>query len=172
MKVVARWLIASIFTFVGISFLGLGGHDYWQGLQTEKWPATPGKIMEAEIETVTKTSRSSGGRKRRRTEYHVKVRYFYEVNGLKFEGNRLQYGYESHDEKESAKTELARYPVGKDIEVYYDPTDAKTSVLVKGSGTSWLALGLGSITFVLGLVAMVYMIKSNRGVVRSSIAGP
>jgi hypothetical protein len=54
------------------------------------------------------------------------------------------------------------YPAGKEVQVFYDPKNPKSSVLLKGSGTTWLAMGLGSMALVLGSATMVHMARARR----------
>jgi head-tail adaptor len=115
LKAVIGWVFAAGFMFVGLVFLALGGYELRQGLKTKNWPAAPGRIIESEIESRSSTSRSSSGASRSDTDYRVRIRYSYEVAGQKLEGKRLQYGYESHDERSSAKKEQSRYPPGKEV---------------------------------------------------------
>ena len=162
LKTVVGWIFAAGFGFFGIVFLALGGYEFWQGSKTKDWPASQGKIIESEIETRSSSSPRHGRTSRRDTDYSVRIRYSYEVAGQKLEGQRLQYGYKSHDERSSAKQEQSRYPSGKEVQVFYDPKNPKSSVLLKGSGTSWLAMGLGFMALVLGSVTMVYMARARR----------
>ena len=161
-KTVVGWIFAAGLGFLGIVFLSLGGYEFWQGSKTQDWPAAQGRISEAEIETRSRSSHRHGRASRRDTDYSVRIRYSYEVAGQKLEGQRLQYGYNSHDELSSAKQEQSLYPSGKDVQVFYDPKNPKSSVLLKGSGSSWLAMGLGFMALVLGLVTMIYMARARR----------
>ena len=169
LKTVVGWIFAAGFMCLGIVFMALGGYHFWEGSKTKNWPATPGRIIESEIESRTTTSRPHGRASRRDTDYSVRLRYSYEVAGQKLESRRLQYGNESHDKRSSAKQEQSLYPAGKEVQVFYDPTNPKSSVLVKGSGTSWLAVGLGLMALVLGSVTMVYMARARRAGTRGNM---
>ncbi len=57
---------------------------------------------------------------------------------------------------------LGGYPRGKEVEVFYDPDNPQSSVLIKGIGLSWLAVGLGGIAFILGLVVFIKTAKGAR----------
>ena len=160
LKTVVGWIFAAGVGFLGMVFLALGGYEFWQGSKTEDWPAAQGRIIEAEIETRSSSSHRHGRASRRDTDYSVRIRYYYEVAGQKLEGQRLQYGYKSHDERPSARQEQSLYPSGKEVQVFYDPKNPKSSVLLKGTGASWLAMGLGLTAFVLGSAMMVYMTRA------------
>lgn len=162
LKTVAGWIFAAVFMCLGAVFLAFGGYEFWAGSKTKNWPAAPGRIIESEIESGRITSRRHGRASRRDTDYSVRIRYSYEVAGQRLEGDRLQYGHESHDQLSSAKQEQSRYPKAKEVQVFYDPTNPKRSVLVKGCGTSWLAVGLGFMALVLGAITMVYLARARR----------
>jgi hypothetical protein len=159
---VVGWVFVAGFMSLGIFFVALGGYEFWEGSKTKVWPATSGRVIESEIETRSSSSHRHGKASRRDTDYSVGVRYSYEVAGQKFEGQRLRYGNESHDKQSSAKQEQSLYPAGKEVQVFYDPGNPQSSVLVKGSGSSWLAMVLGSMALVIGAVTMVYLARARR----------
>ena len=171
LKTIVAWIFAAGFMCFGIVFLALGGYEFWEGEQTKNWPAATGRIIESGVDSRSRTSRPHGRASRRDTDYSVRIGYSYEVAGQKLEGQRLQYGNESHDKRASAKQQQSLYPAGKEVKVFYDPTNPKSSVLVKGSGTSWLAVGLGFMALVLGSVTMVYMARTRRAGTRGNMLG-
>ncbi len=158
---VVGWIFGGGFTLIGLLFLVIGAFQLRQGLKTNDWPVTAGRIIESKIveENV------SGSSARRRThsfdrKYTINVRYSYEMNGQKFEGDRLRYGNKSYRSWASAKDEQLLFLPGKEVQVYYDPTTPHQSVLIKGIGLSWLALALGLMALVIGLVVMFHMVRA------------
>ena len=158
LQTVVKWIFGGSFTFLGLLFLMIGGFQLQQGLKTNDWPAAEGRIVESKI-VEGKASGSSGRRRSRGFDrkYTVHVRYSYEVNGQKFESDRLRYGNESHDSRASANDEQLLYSPGKAVQVYYDPMSPHQCVLIKGIGLSWLAMALGLMGLVIGLSVMFYM---------------
>ncbi len=71
----------------------------------------------------------------------------------------------SYKSRSKAQKVLNRYPRGKEVEVFYDPENPQSSVLIKGIGLSWLAVGLGAAMFLLGLVMLI---KTAMGARRNS----
>jgi len=151
-----RWIFCIGFMFVGLVFFVLGGYQLLQGLKTKDWPAAPGKILSSKVQSGIRNShgpvRTTGTSGRR---YSVDVRYRYEVDGQEFEGSRLRNGSVSYNSRSKAQKVKNRYPPGKELEVFYDQRNPQSSVLVKGIGLSWLAIGLGAIAFTLGLVVLI-----------------
>ena len=162
-----RWMFCLGFMFIGLVFLLLGGYELLQGWKTKDWPAAPGKILSSQVQSGNSNShgpaRTTGTGSRRR--YSVDVRYRYEVDGQKFEGSRLRFGNVSYKKRSKAQKETDRFLPGKEVEVFYDPANPQSSVLIKGSGLSWLAVGLGGTMFILGLVVLI---KTATGARRNS----
>ena len=67
--------------------------------------------------------------------------------------------------------EQSRFAPGKEVQVYYDPTAPSRSVLIKGIGLSWLAMALGLMALVIGLLVMFYMVRSRAGATRVGMPG-
>ena len=145
--------------FIGVVFLVFGGNELRQGSKTKNWPAVPGRILSSKVQSGHSSSKGSihQSRAEGRTDYIVKVRYTYEVDGHAFEGSRLRFGNRMYDSRSRAQKERERYPPGKKIEVFHDPESPQSSVLVKGSGMSWVAIGLGGLVFLLGLGVCINM---------------
>ena len=172
LQTVVGWIFGGGLTLLGLLFVIIGGFEFRQGLKTNDWPAAAGRIVESKI-VEKKVDGSSGGRRSRISDrdYTVDVRYSYEVEGQKFEGDRLRYGNESHDSRASAEDGQLLYSPGKAVQVYYDPTAPSRSVLIKGIGLSWLAMALGLMALVIGLAVMFHMVRSRAGATRVGMPG-
>ncbi len=60
------------------------------------------------------------------------MRYRYTVNGTTHTGERLRaFGLHHLDEQQALK-EIAPFPVGQKVKVYYDPAKPSSSVLIPG----------------------------------------
>lgn len=144
------WIFGGGFTLIGLLFLVIGGFQLRQGMKTNGWPATAGTMIASEVDDDPTMDH----------DYTINVRYTYEVNGQKFEGDRLRYGNKSYRSWASAKDEQLLFLPGREVQVYYDPTTPHQSVLIKGIGFSWFALALGLMGFVIGLVVMFFMVRA------------
>ena len=161
LQTVVGWIFGGGLTLLGLLFVIIGGFEFRQGLKTNDWPAAAGRIVESKI--VERKVDGSSGRRRTRSsdrDYTVDVRYSYEVEGQKFEGDRLRYGNESHDSRASAMEEQSRFAPGKEVQVHYDPKTPSQSVLIKGIGLSWLGMALGLMALVIGLVVIFHMARA------------
>lgn len=161
---VVGWIFGGMFTLIGLLFLVIGGFQLRQGLKTNDWPATAGRIIESKVSDSSE--RREPGSRFSSKKYTVRVLYSYHVNDQKFEGDRLRYGNKSYKSWVSAKDEQLLFPAGKEVQVYYDPMSPHQSVLIKGIGLSWLALALGLMGLVIGLSAMFHMARAKTAQIR------
>jgi hypothetical protein len=131
--------------------------------ESQAWPSTTGVIEDSWIDRDVTTD-SDGD-----TEIRFKpfIKYSYQVNGATYTSQRVDFGgNKSYNSSSRAEDYLAQYPVGKQIEVFYDPEDVGEAVLVReASGATWSIIG--SIAFiVIAIVSWVgALIKRNRGAV-------
>jgi hypothetical protein len=73
------------------------------------------------------------------------------VLDVEYTGNLVRFGALRYNEISAAKAEEQRYPIGKEVEVFYDPKHPSTAVLVKGAAEGvWVFIGLGSVFVVIG----------------------
>ena len=85
---------------------------------------------------VSRVERNTVGKDRNRERTssgrYLHVQYRYEVDGVAYEGNRLQAGTFGMTSGDSLKRFGAQFPEGKQVPVYVDPDDPRTAVLVRG----------------------------------------
>jgi len=155
------WAWSLFFMSAGLFFMISEGNECWLGLKTKNWPAAPGRIIESKIQSYTQHDSNS----RLHTHYGITIRYSYVAAGQNLESNRLQYGYASHKDEWSASREHSRYPPGKEVQVFYDPTNPNVSVLVKGIGISWMNAVMGLLFFLIGLFVLVFAAIKGWGLV-------
>lgn len=89
------------------------------------WPVAEGRIMKSQLAR----SRDKGT-----TMYSADVAYEYTVDGRRFEGDAIWMGdgYRSSDAAEFRRA-VDRYPVGRVVQVHYDPAAPDSSVLEPGA---------------------------------------
>jgi hypothetical protein len=95
-----------------------------------QWPSVDGKIVTSEI-----TESTSWGKYGRRTSRFADIEYAYTVYGQNYQGEHLRLLPMLHMKSDGTLEELvARYPVGRSVQVYYDPGDPAASVLIPTPG--------------------------------------
>ncbi|MBU2257070.1 MAG: DUF3592 domain-containing protein [Gammaproteobacteria bacterium] len=100
------------------------------GASTE-WPETHGVITSSQI--LRENRKDYGNDSRRTSTYHyaysVQVQYAYQVNAIAYTGKRIRVRSHTYSLESLAQRELAEYPAGKTIKVYYNPEAPERSVL-------------------------------------------
>jgi hypothetical protein len=117
-----------------------------QGAASLAWPSTQGTVTSSEVVRY----KTKGG-----PQFIAKIGFDYAVEGAKLAGNRLRFGnYAAAQAK--AQEDAAKYPVGANVDVRYDPANPSSSVLEPGKGgvSVWgIVLAItGAILFVLALM--------------------
>jgi hypothetical protein len=102
--------------------------------QASHWPSTTGKVIASRVESHKKSPGDSG------YDFHDTevineplVEYEYRANGHKYRSRRVTIGEKTSGFELEAI--FARYPVGADVRVYYDPANPRTAVLEREKGS-------------------------------------
>ena len=112
-----------------------------------EWPSTPGKVVVSDSQLrqirVIDESREDGYRLEPRN--FANIVYEYSVRGEGLTNNRVSIG-EDRGDFGIAET-IARYPVGTDVAVYYNPLHPREAVLERDTPKGWWGcLGIGMAT--------------------------
>jgi hypothetical protein len=108
----ASFLIAVLVFWFWISRI------YW-GALSYSWPSTTGTIVSSNVKNGELSSSK------------IFIEYEYKVDGRRYLANRLSAGPWPHFEcfRKDADVILSKYPVGKNAEVYYDPSHPQKATL-------------------------------------------
>ena len=97
------------------------------GAASLSWPTVAGVVKSSEVAAY----RAKGGK-----QFMAKVAYDYTVDDTPFTGNTVRFGNHA-GALAKAEADVAKYPAGAPVEVYYDPAKPQTSTLESGqSGLS------------------------------------
>lgn len=118
------------------------------------WPTADGRILEAKV----------GVKGEPANRWSAQVRYEYEVNGTRHEGNRLSIGSADWGtDRNLVEGQVARYPKGQAIKVYHDPDRHEDAVLEPGLGSSLTCfMVFGVISLLAGAALLYYGIRRPR----------
>ena len=114
-------VVGGVFLLLNVIFLGILFFTQRRVNVVNQWPTTTGTVT---LSTVEARSDSEGG-----TTYYPVVRYSYQVGGQIFQGSRIAPGMEVGGS--GAGKVSARYPMGAQVPVYYDPQSPSDAVLEK-----------------------------------------
>lgn len=126
----------------------------WEIWRSAGFREVSGTVLEV---GVSRVERNAVGKDRHReptsSGRYLHVRYRYEVDGVAYEGNRLQPGTFGMTSGDSLKRFGDRFAEGKVVPVYVDPDDPRTAVLVRG--WSSVATLLCVLSGLFGVVVMI-----------------
>ena len=119
-------------TILGLLFITMGGFIFFTwGLPPMQyasasldWPSVTGEITRSEIDTY---------RKEGKTQYLPDIAYTYQVDSKSYTSSKITVGDPPATSNISpAKRIQSEYPVGKEVEVHYDPEVPSSSALKPG----------------------------------------
>lgn len=86
--------------------------------------------------------------------YAPHIEYVFEVDGVRHTGSQVWVsGGGSSSSPAGARNVVARYPVGKEAEVFYDPAAPGVCALEPGTTwTSYMPFGIGMLFLVIGVI--------------------
>jgi len=129
------------------------------------WPSVPGEILESEI-----SPRLAAGPGSDQT-HSLSMRYRYLIDGQQLEGTRLHTLPSELLSGDKAREIQARFPVGAQVSVHYDPEDPQRSLLEPGVALdSELVTDTESATITLIVIALLLLVLAWK--VWPSVPGP
>jgi hypothetical protein len=155
---IVRFGAPTLFFLLGAAALGTGLVEVRAVLAAEGWPAAEGIVTASEVRSEITEVRQNN-RTRRVRVYDAAVTYEFTVDGATHRGERVRFASFTSSSPESAERDVARFPVGSRVPVYYDPEDPDACVLERGlEPTSFLLPGLG-LVFLLASLGMGYLLN-------------
>lgn len=142
-------IFGSTFVITGLVPLWLALRTFAKDRAISRWPRAPGRVTVSRVDSHTGTSRDQDGYDRRYTVHDPVVHFTYTVGGQELHGDRLARVVVSSSEV----PDLARYPVGQQVQVFYDPSDPRTAYLEVRRSTGAVILSvLGGVFVFVGLL--------------------
>ena len=149
---------------VGIGFIGIGAFNIYKGLESQNWGETQGIILSSQIEERQETDRDyDGGVDTTYTVYIAKIQYQYTVNGETHISNKISYSYGSTQNKSDAQKLVNKYPSGKSVTVYYNPSNHDEAVLQTGvSDLNYIMTLAGVLPLIIGIVFLYLAFRTKK----------
>jgi hypothetical protein len=97
--------------------------------QTSQWSVARGRVIQSKVVEFEAWDDDSDSRR-----YRAAVMYTYEVDGVTYQGDRLTLGTFSSSSQGLARRTTAKYPVGSEVRVHYNPLSPGESVINPRSG--------------------------------------
>jgi len=138
-------LFLTVFILAGGIVAGFGVRNIVHAYDSRSWPHTNGTVTYSEVE------RRSGSK--RGSSYSPGIKYSYFIQGQQYEGDIVAFGMKSVSAGRGfAERFVKKYPKGKDIKVFYDPSVMSTSVLEPGlSKRSFILFAFGMSFMIFGI---------------------
>ena len=111
-----RW--AKILALAGVALFLLGAFYLYQGISSTRWPSVQGRVL---------YSHARGG-----THPETLLWYEYSVGNRRFVASDYRNGGNATPFLTVAEAAAKRYPVGRDVPVYYNPRNPQDAVLEPG----------------------------------------
>jgi hypothetical protein len=160
---VPEWLFLLMWfaAMLGGFFLMRHGFYYVRlGQESNSWPTARGKVVRSFLHSHTSTSTNQNGLTSTSTSYSPRIQYVYEKNGVMYRSEAMTIGGGglSFHSQTQAEFYLDNYPVGKEIDVYYNPNSPAMSVLIPGGiGYGIGFVVAGAIFLLVGLFILFVM---------------
>ena len=151
-------LVGLLITVIGIGFAIWGAMVLMEARSAANWPTTEGTILISKFDRNFNTSSSGKGK----WYYEIKIKYSYTVDSLEYESDRVDFKSATYQYKSEVipSTIARRYPVGKQVNVYYNPENPGKAVL-ETEITFMTYIGLLIGVFLVGLGVVLFMRSGN-----------
>jgi hypothetical protein len=115
------------------------------GLSSPRWPYTRGIIILSRVES----SSSSEGRR----SYSPVIQYAYKVSGMQRIGKNLRFIQDGVGRRWS-EAKVSKYPVGREVKVFYKSDNPAISVLEPGAEIKWI-IALSGAMLLFGIIFLL-----------------
>ncbi|MEW6029217.1 MAG: DUF3592 domain-containing protein [Chloroflexota bacterium] len=158
--------IAFLFLFEGLRRSSRFIFLIFEWKRSQGWLTTPGKVVHSRLKS---TFVSRGGRKshnldgsvRLVTAYIPDVVYEYRANAEVFQSSQIFIGQQFPSPLSFASGFIEKYPVGKEVDVFYNPEKPATAVLERNRFKELSGQLVGGILFLLlGFAILIQVIQS------------
>lgn len=147
--------IGGIFFIIGGGLFCVGWWVRRKAAEAQTWPTAIATVTRSEV--TTHRSKKSGSNTRTVT-YEPAVSYRYEVDGNTHSSGRMGFFSQNSRYVSRAKAEqiLARYPVGAEVTIYYNPAKPEEAVIDNSPKGSGLFIAVGAFFGLVGLTMLVW----------------
>jgi len=136
--------------------LAVSHFRYQEKIDSKSWGKTIGKIIQSSFEQKTFDNRR---------KYYLNIQYEYSVKNKLYASSSVQISPRTFLSEHQIRKELAKYPVGKNVTVFYKPTNFNKSILVREEGPKfWNALSIcGAVFTTLSMLTAIISYSSRPG---------
>ena len=135
---------------------------FFQWKQSQDWLSTQGKIVQSHLQSVRvsrggRKSRNIDGSVRLGTAYAPDILYEYRANAQAFQSSQIFIGQQFPSSLSVSNEFVEKYPVGRDVTVYYNPEKPEFATLERDRLKELLLYLVGGIIYI--LVGFAFLIQ-------------
>ncbi|HDS08103.1 MAG TPA: DUF3592 domain-containing protein [Bacteroides sp.] len=146
-------LFSLFVSLIGLVMIVSALLSMYKARKTEFWRQATGKVLESD---VAKNIRSTGGNTKT-TTYRPEICYNYQVDDQEYVSDRIGVtGSYSSSSPAKAYRITTKYPVDKEVTVYYDPNKPDQSVLETGVTKEIHTMRTVGIVLMIGALLFAY----------------
>lgn len=151
---VLRWLLLVPLLFIAagavMSFLGV--RQFMRAQASPTWPTVTGVV------TISELGKHVGNERATSTTYRADISYDYVANDRSYVNGAINFATVNSSDPAAARRLLKRYPVGKQVTVYYNPAEPQEAVLEPGPAAgSWFLPLFGGGFVVVGIAVFFFL---------------
>jgi len=135
---------------------------FFQWKKSQDWLSTHGKIIQSDLKNVRvprggRKSRNIDGSVRLVTAYVPDILYEYRANAQAFQSSQIFIGQQFPSSLSVSNEFVEKYPVGRDVTVYYNPEKPEFATLERDRLKELLLYLVGGIFYI--LVGFAFLIQ-------------
>jgi hypothetical protein len=127
-------LLRVLLSLLAVGLVVLGLFILRESSRSRGWQPVSGRVVSSSVSDFTGKDGAHS--------YRPMVVFAYSVGALRLMSNRISFRSLSTADRGAAETFVRKYPVGKTVQVYYDPQEPDRAVL-EPAGNPWLPLLAG-----------------------------
>jgi hypothetical protein len=156
----SNWIVVLL---VATGIAASGFTNFKNAWESKKWPVTKGVVISSQLERNSNRKKVNGNYVLV-TTFNAKITYTYQVSSIAYTSSRITFADPktmSHEQAVCFTTIL--YPLGKEVEVYFNPKEPNTCALVPGLTIN------SSLPFMVSLIPLLisiiyYLIKRKKNI--------
>jgi hypothetical protein len=137
-----RKIVGTVFIAMSCYYASQVFTDVTLGKSSDHWKRTSGVIVTSDVALDYA---------RKGSNYNPVVEYTYQAGGNECKSSRISFPQPTSEAHDRALTFVQDYPVGKQLDVYYDPNKPSDACLTKGIKDSYL----GSMATFIGIMLVI-----------------
>jgi uncharacterized protein DUF3592 len=149
-------VLGSVFVLTGLVPIWLAARTFAKDRAIAGWPRVPGKVTKSYVTSRPGSSKDAQGYMQSYTLHEPAIEFTYTVGGHELDGNRLA----REVIPSTSVPDMSRYPLGRDVMVYYHPSDPKMAYLEVHRSTGAVILScLGGLFVFIGVLVPVLVLS-------------